>query len=200
MAPAFFIDHFNIYVGANYALWTKGKRHIFFSFVGMLLRLSIVILTTLLPIMMNGQQIELNLFTPSEYNDGSHTLNNEAIVNLNEDFVESFVSLVPKPRIQSSSKPHLDNDLIPFKRLSFLSPSFRDRYEQSFGSRPPYLFSHVEQGSNLINILTYTEPIINYHSSEGNYNLVRNKTTGRIWSRQLSSRSIETFVPLKITP
>ncbi len=142
---------------------------------------------------MIGQQIELNLFTPSGYNDGTYTINNEAIENLNEDFVESFVSLVPKPRIQSSSKPHLDNDLIPFKRLSFLSPSFRDRYEQSFGSRPPYLFSHVEQGSNLINILTYSEPIINYHSSEGNYNLVSQKTTGSIWSRQLSSRSIDNF-------
>ena len=159
----------------------------------MLLRLSIFLLSTLLPVVMIGQQIELNLFTPSGYNDGTYTINNEAIENLNEDFLAFFVSLVPTPRIQSSSKPHLDNDLIPFKRLSFLSPSFRDRYEQSFGSRPPYLFSHVEQGSNLINILTYSEPIIYYHSSEGNYNLVRNKTTGRIWSRQPSSRSIENF-------
>ena len=159
----------------------------------MLLRLSIVILTTLLPIMMNGRQIELNLFTPSGYNNGSHSINNEAIVTLNDDSVDSFVSLVPTPPDLSSSKTHLKDNLVSFKRLNFLSQAFRDRYEQSFGSRPPYLFSHVEQGSNLINILTYTEPIINYHSSEGNYNLVSQKTTGSIWSRQVSSISIENF-------
>ena len=165
------------------------------------LRLSIFILSTLLPIIMNGQQIELNLFAPFGYNNGSHSINNEAIVTLNDDSVDSFVSLVPTPPDLSSSKTHLEDNLVSFKRLNFLSQAFRDRYEQSFGSRPPNLFSHVEQGSNLINILTYSEPIINYHSSEGNYNLTHQKSTGSSrWSHQLTSRSIENFCSTEDRP
>jgi len=157
------------------------------------LRLSIVLLTVLVPILMIGQQIELNLFSYSPYNDGSCAVNKEAIVKLNEDFVDSFVSLVPKPPVLTSAKSHSADDLISFKRLHFLSPAFSHQYEQSYGSRPPNLFSHVEQGSSLVNILTYSEPIMNYHSSEGNYNLTYQKSAGSIWSRQLSSRSIENF-------
>ena len=153
-------------------------------------RICLVLFIVLQQLIIAAQPQELSIFTYGDSIRGEVAVDREIIRQLNTEGLSRFESLVIAPPVLSKS----NNPKFPlsFDRLDFLSPEYRLQYEHSFGSTAPYMYSHIERGINLINILTYPEPVISYHSAEGNYNLSHYESKSK-WTHQLSSTSIEDF-------
>ena len=149
-----------------------------------------LVLFIFLPQLIKAQSQEFSLFTDVDSLNGEVSVDREIIKKLNSEKWDRFESLViAPPHLSKSNNPKIP---LSFDRLDFLSPGYRLQYEDFFGTMAPYVYSHSERGNNLINIVTYPEPVINYHSAEGNYILSHYESKSK-WTHQLSNTSIEGF-------
>jgi hypothetical protein len=154
----------------------------------MIHRVYILLVSFLLQFALIAQPKESVLITPAgplyEYLE----VDIETIDNVNAGDLDHFKTYLSPP----SDIAHKTLAPIYFKRLDFLSANYKEEYERSFGTTPPHLFSHIERGTSLINIVTLPEPIIQYHSNDGNYALSNDKSTTQ-WIKHSPQRSIVDF-------
>lgn len=156
----------------------------------MIHRILLILIIVLHQSIIKGQPQGQNLFTYVDSISGELVVDREIIKRLNTERMDSFESLfIAPPLLLKSNKSKLP---LSFNRLDFLSPAYRMQYEHSFRTTAPQLYSHIKRGKSIINILTYPEPVISYHHSEGNYTLSHHESKSR-WTHQMSNTSIEDF-------
>ncbi len=131
-----------------------------------------------------GQIEELSIFAENQNYKQSDlgSFNRNNIKKLNTAEFKNFKSVIP-------FKSGLD--FYEFKKIEFLSIAYQKKYKEQFKKQAPLLYSSINKGEYIVNLLTTETPILKYHNQDGNFRISLNKSNSLQWIKEVEKSSIK---------